>query len=110
MIFLIIPYFILFIGCVFRSPRIIKIREIMVTTIIFLVAISVTFFISKSYEEGTNRGDINIRRDHTATVISYNLGPQNKGLLVNGQEMTMGFNQAHKIMAHFSLATLEHKP
>jgi spermidine synthase len=29
---------------------------------------------------------------------------------VNGQEMTMGFNQAHKIMAHFPLATLQHKP
>ncbi len=110
MIFLIIPYFILFLACVFRSPGTIKIREIMGATIIFLIAISVTFFKSKSYEEGTTRGEIKIRRDHTATVISYNLGPQNKGLLVNGQEMTMGFNQAHKIMAHFPLATLEHKP
>jgi spermidine synthase len=110
MIFLIFPYFILFLACAIRSTGKIKIKEIMAATVIFLIAISVTIFKSKSYEEGTTRGEIKIRRDHTATVISYNLGPQNKGLLVNGQEMTMGFNQAHKIMAHFPLATLQHKP
>ena len=110
MIFLIIPYFILFLACALRSSGAIKIKEIMAATIVFFIAISFAFFKSKSYEEGTTRGEIKIRRDHTATVISYNLGPQNKGLLVNGQEMTMGFNQAHKIMAHFPLATLQHKP
>ncbi len=109
-IFLIIPYFILFLLCALQLPEIHKTQKIIGATIIFLIVINFTFFKSKSYEEGATRGEIKIRRDHTATVISYNLGPYNKGLLVNGQEMTMGFNQAHKIMAHFPLATLQNKP
>ncbi len=109
-IFLIIVFFILFLIGVIRNSEAINIKKTSIITILFLIGINFSFFKNKSYEEGTTHQKINIRRDHTATVISYIIGPSNKGLLVNGQEMTMGVNQAQKIMAHFPLATLQHKP
>lgn len=58
-----------------------------------LMLICFLFLKNKSYEEATLVRKIKIRGDHTATVISYIIGPLNKGILVNGREMTAGVSQ-----------------
>lgn len=64
-------------------------------------------FVNRSLEEGPF-ARAEIRRDHTATVISTGLG-LNKMLLVNGIGMT-SLRPVTKVMAHMPLAFLDHEP
>jgi hypothetical protein len=50
----------------------------------------VALFVNVSFEEGREIADAVVRRDHTATVISYGqgIGPRGKRLLVNGIGIT----------------------
>ncbi|KMP12690.1 hypothetical protein UR09_00405 [Candidatus Nitromaritima sp. SCGC AAA799-A02] len=75
---------------------------------ILLLLLLLTLFKSQSYEEGVLHTNPVIRRDHTATVISSGEGIA-KILEVNGAGMTR-FTPITKVMAHFPLATLKHKP
>jgi spermidine synthase len=61
-----------------------------------------------SFEEGSHIRGAVVRRDHTATVISYGRG-FNRMLLVNGYGMTV-LTPLTKIMAHLPLASLDHPP
>ncbi len=62
----------------------------------------------RSFEEGSHIRGAVVRRDHTATVISYGQGKQ-RHLLVNGYGMTV-LTTLTKVMAHFPLGLLEHPP
>lgn len=59
-------------------------------------------FVNVSYEEGTPWKGAEVRRDHTATVISYGEGLE-KRLLVNGVGITH-MTPITKLMAHMPLA------
>ncbi len=61
-----------------------------------------------SFEEGSHIPNPVVRRDHTATVISFGQG-FNRHLLVNGYGMTV-LTPLTKIMAHLPLATVRHPP
>lgn len=62
----------------------------------------------KSFEEGSHIAAAVVRRDHTATVISYGEG-KGRHLLVNGYGMTV-LTTLTKVMAHFPLGLLDHEP
>jgi spermidine synthase len=62
----------------------------------------------RSFEEGSHIRHALVRRDHTATVISFGQG-FNRHLLVNGYGMTV-LTTLTKIMAHLPLASLDHPP
>jgi spermidine synthase len=61
-----------------------------------------------SYEEGSHIAGATVRRDHTATVISFGKGLRSH-LVVNGHGMTT-LSPLTKIMAHLPLASLQHDP
>ena len=67
-----------------------------------------TGFRGRSFEEGSHLREAVVRRDHTATVISFGRG-FNRHLLVNGYGMTV-LTTLTKIMAHLPLATTRHEP
>jgi len=62
----------------------------------------------RSFEEGSHIRNARVRRDHTATVISFGQG-FGRHLLVNGYGMTV-LTPLTKIMAHLPLASLSHPP
>jgi spermidine synthase len=64
------------------------------------------FFLTKDFE--TQFPDRKVLRDSTATVIATEIGAQ-KALLVNGVGMT-ALTPITKMMAHFTLASLDHTP
>jgi spermidine synthase len=76
------------------------------------VGIAAVFAISAlwctTFEDPKIYGTAQIRRDHTATVISCGEGRAKK-LLVNGMGVT-GLTPITKFMAHFPLATLSEPP
>jgi spermidine synthase len=74
------------------------------------VALMLSIFVAQTYEEGVEAfsGNVEIRRDHTATIVSTGEG-MNKRLLVNGIGITL-LTPITKMMAHFPLALLDHKP
>lgn len=61
-----------------------------------------------SYEEGSHFRAAEVRRDHTATVISVGKGLRSQ-LVVNGHGMTT-LSPVTKMMAHLPLASLDHEP
>lgn len=63
---------------------------------------------SVTYEEPSIYENAEVRRDHTATIISTGSG-MHKKLLVNGIGITK-LTPVTKVMAHFPLACLEKKP
>lgn len=69
--------------------------------------------IGRSYEEHFARQGVQIRRDYTATVASYQVpGPNGvpvKGLLVNGTSITI-LSTVTKFMAHLPLCHLREPP
>ena len=72
-----------------------------------LVAIALVIFVAtKDYE--TQFAVRSVLRDSTATVIAMGTGDQRR-LLVNGQGMTK-LTPITKMMAHMSLASLDHTP
>lgn len=72
-----------------------------------VAACVVMFFSTRSYEEEfTHRV---VRRDYTATVVAKGDSRLEKRLLINGIGMT-GLRPITKMMAHFPLAMLDHKP
>jgi len=62
----------------------------------------------RSFEEGSHIQGAKVRRDHTATVISFGQG-FGRHLLVNGYGMTV-LTPLTKVMAHLPLASLEEPP
>ncbi len=74
-----------------------------------LIAVAISY--SVSFEEGLLREGAEIRRDHTATVISegQGIGRDGQRLLVNGIGITHK-NPITKIMAHLPLAFHHRKP
>jgi spermidine synthase len=62
----------------------------------------------RSFEEGSHVPNAVVRRDHTATVISYGQG-FGRHLLVNGYGMTV-LTPLTKVMAHLPLVSLGHEP
>lgn len=64
------------------------------------------FFLAKSHE--TLYPQREVLRDSTATVTAYGTGMK-RGLLTNGVGMTM-LTPITKMMAHLSLASLDHQP
>jgi len=64
--------------------------------------------LGSTFEDPKLYGTAQIRRDHTATVISYGEG-MGKKLLVNGVGIT-GLTPVTKFMAHLPLATLSEPP
>jgi spermidine synthase len=72
-----------------------------------ILLLVVSLSLSRSFEEGPWYVS-QVRRDHTATVISAGSGLDKK-LLVNGVGMTL-LLPVTKVMAHLPLATLEHEP
>ncbi|MEE8579991.1 MAG: hypothetical protein V3T33_00245 [Myxococcota bacterium] len=65
-------------------------------------------FLNVSYEEGPLFFESEIRRDHTATVVSYGEGME-KQLEVNGVGITK-LKPVAKVMGHLPLAFLTHQP
>jgi spermidine synthase len=65
----------------------------------------------RTYEDqgtGYRPGENQVRRDHTATIVSFGSGMK-KMLLVNGIGIT-NLTTITKVMAHLPLAMLSHKP
>ena len=78
-------------------------REVFAAAGVLLVALA----LNKTYEDQVRgfRGEGLVRRDHTATVISYGKGMK-KTLLVNGVGMTY-LTTLTKVMAHLPLAVVK---
>jgi spermidine synthase len=74
------------------------------------VALVLSIFVAQTYEERVEplSAHVEIRRDHTATIISTGEG-LNKRLFVNGVGIT-SLTPITKMMAHFPLALLDHRP
>ncbi len=76
-----------------------------------LTCLLLGFFACGSYEEGWNLAKwdrYQLRRDHTATVLSYQTG-LNKGLFINGIGVAY-LTSVTKVMAHLPLALCPHPP
>jgi len=103
-----IPFAILY-AWLARTPNVGTIQK---ATIIAAsaVALILSIFVAQTYEERVEpfSGNVEIRRDHTATIISVGEGMK-KRLLVNGIGITE-LTPITKMMAHFPLALLGHKP
>jgi spermidine synthase/MFS family permease len=77
--------------------------------LVLLLFVSVT--VVRTYEnqgKGYQPGENVVRRDHTATIVSFGSG-MDKKLLVNGIGIT-NLTTITKVMAHLPLAVLAHKP
>ncbi len=86
-------------------------RRLLVTALAAVLtfgALVQTTFFGRSFEEGSHIRGAVVRRDHTATVISYGEGFK-RHLLVNGYGMTV-LTPLTKIMAHLPLVALPHEP
>jgi len=79
-----------------------------IVAVLTLVGFVRTGVRGQSFEEGSHIQAAVVRRDHTATVISYGQG-KGRHLLVNGYGMTV-LTTLTKVMAHFPLGLLEHEP
>ena len=77
-------------------------RRVMQLNILSVVLLLCSIFVTSGYEEGPVRKERVVRRDHTATVVSYGEG-MGKRLLVNGIGITH-LTPITKIMAHLPLA------
>ena len=103
LVFLIIPLIIVFSYSLKLLSEFKKRNYVLLAVSIILVIVGAVA--SVSYEERTLYKNGEIRRDHTATVISEGQG-MGKRLLVNGIGMT-GLTTITKIMAHLPLATVD---
>jgi len=101
------PYLLLFLfGSAPRALRAHR-REAAVLVPLALVSILVV----DTYEDqgvGYGPGENQVRRDHTATIVSFGSGMK-KMLLVNGVGIT-NLTTITKVMAHLPLAMLGHRP
>lgn len=102
MIILALPYFILF-ALYYRAP-VLNRDWVLTTAILSLCVLAHAALLNHSHEEADAHGypDKVIRRDHTATVISYGSGLDKK-ILVNGIGMT-SLRTITKVMAHLPMA------
>ena len=97
--------FVAFLAIVWRSPSLDgPWRALTATSTVILAAFST--FVNVSYEDGPQGVRAEIRRDHTATVISFGEG-MSKRLLVNGIGITSQ-TPITKLMAHLPLAIHGH--
>lgn len=108
MILLAVPFlliFVLHLNLLQRTWRF----SLVVSTICVALCL-VTFFVNQSYEEKMLRADPRheLRRDHTATVLSVG-SDRSKVLLVNGIGVAFITNVT-KFQAHLPLAFLNHEP
>jgi predicted membrane-bound spermidine synthase len=108
MLLLAVPFALFFaVASLRRAPT--RARTIFAGVAVLLAALAVqTGLRGHSYEEGSHLRDAVVRRDHTATVISYGRGFDRR-LLVNGYGMTV-LTPLTKVMAHLPLASLDHEP
>lgn len=108
MLLLALPFVVFHIVYLIYRPELLK-RTAVVLTTAFIVIISIySITSSRSYEDGSHINKVELRRDHTATVLAYGQGMK-KRLLVNGQGMTI-LTPITKVMAHMPLAFQEQKP
>jgi len=108
MLALAIPFVVFFaLECLRPAPW--RARSVFGVVAGLLVALGVqTGLHGHSYEEGSHLRNAVVRRDHTATVISYGHAFDRR-LLVNGYGMTV-LTPLTKVMAHLPLASLDHDP
>lgn len=107
LIILAVPFALYLLGfgrALLRRRPVRAVSTILLTAVLFLA--SITVFLS--YEDGRYRKSAVIRRDATASVISYGTG-RDKRLLVNGVGMTV-MTPVTKCMAHVPLALRPRKP
>src|SRR5262249_1025069 len=83
----------------------VRMRSALAVALTLIIGVSV---MAKTFEERAPGSHDEVRRDHTATIISSGEGMQ-KRLLVNGVGMTM-LTPITKIMAHLPLSSLRQKP
>jgi len=81
---------------------------VVLLTLVMAASFLQTGWRGRSFEEGSHIRNAVVRRDHTATVISFGRG-FNRHLLVNGYGMTV-LTTLTKIMAHLPLASTRHEP
>ncbi len=93
--------FVGFLAIVWRSPSLARSWRTL-TTALTAVLIALSTFVIVSYEDGPPGVPAEIRRDHTATVVSFGEG-LSKQLLVNGIGITSQTTLT-KLMAHMPLA------
>jgi spermidine synthase len=108
MVALALPFAGLFVS---HGIRVESTRRVLATSLagaLTLGALVQTTFFGRSFEEGSHIAGAVVRRDHTATVISYGRG-FGRRLLVNGYGMTV-LTPLTKIMAHLPLVALDHTP
>ena len=107
MLLFVLPWFVMALPS--RRARALSLATHVATAIILLAAISI-FFLTKDYETRFPRRKV--LRDSTATVIAAEVPTESgitKHLLVNGVGMT-ALTPITKMMAHFPLASLDHRP
>jgi len=78
---------------------------------VLAVLVLASAIVVRTYEDqgiGYRPGENQVRRDHTATIVSFGSGMR-KMLLVNGIGITH-LTTITKMMAHLPLAMLDHKP
>jgi spermidine synthase len=88
------------------KPPEVKDRKFQLAAVSIVAASLAMFFLTKDYE--TKFPERRVLRDSTATVIAAGTGME-KQLLVNGVGMT-SLTPITKMMAHFTLASMEHTP
>ena len=93
--------FVLFLGIMWHSPSLGRTWRVATATLT-IALVSLSAFAIVSYEDGPPGVRAEIRRDHTATVVSFGEG-LNKHLLVNGIGITSQ-TPVTKLMAHMPLA------
>ncbi|MGH9715076.1 MAG: fused MFS/spermidine synthase [Candidatus Acidiferrales bacterium] len=103
MLFFVLPWFVMALAPR-RAARLRSWQNAFACTII--VGALAIFFLTKDYE--TQYSIRKVLRDSTATVIAHGTG-MDRRLLVNGQGMTQ-LTPITKMMAHLTLASLDHEP
>jgi len=108
MLLLACPFILLFPVLSIRSPRPLPAWQMLAAALAAASVFAATGFWGISYEEGSHIRDAEVRRDHTATVISYGEGLRSH-LVVNGHGMTT-LSPLTKVMAHLPLVSLPGEP
>lgn len=108
MILLALPFLGFYIVYLLYRPELLKKSTYMAATAFILFISTYAVFISTSYEDGSHIKNVEVRRDHTATVLAFGKGMK-KRILVNGQGMTI-LTPITKIMAHMPLAFQKQQP
>ena len=108
MLALTVPLVILFLAYALKTRRTLSRVVAGAIAIVLALGFFQTGFRGRSFEEGSHLRQAVVRRDHTATVISFGRG-FNRHLLVNGYGMTV-LTTLTKIMAHLPLATTQQDP